>query len=286
MRDHEPMTAERAEQAFWHIYDGWAAHRNPADFLRDLFGPPPGIFVIDERTQYQTRKEVRQLALRLQNLIHFLPSYLRLLALKPEPLHFSFNTDGNIRLWITSNGSHFMWAEGRTSNDVQLMTLPRMGIRLCGLAYEAGLPMAIFSMYGRPDLGSRSSVSEPPSPVADLVYTLIRQLITYIPRRFERPGTLNTPYFDKLDGTLASVEPALDMLTTLLEYIPPFLVCVIDGLERLENNKTRPYLYMLLNRLRALSTGRRFKILFSTSGPSQVLSEKLNHEEHLSNIFA
>ncbi|KAI1451971.1 hypothetical protein F4805DRAFT_463257 [Annulohypoxylon moriforme] len=283
MAHQELVLAERALHAFLHVYSRWYTHQTPIDYLGELLGPPPG--AIDERTEDQTRQEVYHQARRLQDPIQFDPLYLRIIALIRYPLDISDDFNQSIKMWIASRGSRFLWAEGRASRLVQVLTLPRVGINLCGYAYEAGLPVAIFSMNGRPIMAPGSPIRERAPPVVDLVYSLIRQLVSHLPQRFERPGTLDSWHFQRLNGTIASLEPALEMLADLLEYIPPFLICIIDGLDKLENNETVPYLDVLLDTLRVLSRGKKFKFLFTTYGPSQVLSRKLIPEEHVGNVF-
>ncbi|KAI2471377.1 hypothetical protein F4781DRAFT_387460 [Annulohypoxylon bovei var. microspora] len=137
-------------------------------------------------------------------------------------------------------------------------------------------------MRNRPHIISGPCSSTQSTAVVDLVYTLIHQLISYIPDRLERRGPLSYEAFRTLNGGLPSVEPALEVLANLLHYIPPYLVCVIDGLEEMETHETMPYLNVLMDTLRAQSMRRTFKILFTTSGPSQVLYQKIQPEEYVS----
>ncbi|KAI0829520.1 hypothetical protein F5Y06DRAFT_282773 [Hypoxylon sp. FL0890] len=79
-----------------------------------------------------------------------------------------------------------------------------------------------------------------------------------------------------LDGSLRIVKPARQILDSLLDHIPQALIC---GLELLESPWTIGPIAQLLNILRDQSRGRRFKVLFTTIGTSEVLSRKLHTSE-------
>ncbi|KAI1761649.1 hypothetical protein GGR53DRAFT_469083 [Hypoxylon sp. FL1150] len=56
----------------------------------------------------------------------------------------------------------------------------------------------------------------------------------------------------------------------------PALVCVIDGMERLESRETMESIALLVNMLRNHSSGHIFKGLFTTLGSSYVLGKKMD----------
>jgi hypothetical protein len=92
-----------------------------------------------------------------------------------------------------------------------------------------------------------------------LAYSLIRQLIDYLPPVVESHDAcdLCVERFTSLNGTLGSWKTVLSLIDALLHYAPPLLVCVIDGLDKLQDDSTDAYIRDLI---RTLITHTRHRV--------------------------
>ncbi|KAL4764839.1 uncharacterized protein BDW70DRAFT_128947 [Aspergillus foveolatus] len=121
-----------------------------------------------------------------------------------------------------------------------------------------------------------------------LVYSLIRQLLEYLPPVVNGSSThtVKAENFALLDGTLASWQEVLSLVDTLLYYAPPLLLCVVDGLDRLQDQSTDQYIRSLVRifvshtRQSSDSTpGQQnvlLKVLFTVTGGLAPLMETLS----------
>ncbi|KAL4983480.1 hypothetical protein BDW68DRAFT_181583 [Aspergillus falconensis] len=121
-----------------------------------------------------------------------------------------------------------------------------------------------------------------------LVYSLIRQLLEYLPPVVNGSSahTVKAENFAHLDGTLASWQEVLSLIDALLYYAPPLLICVVDGLDRLQDPSTDEYVRSLvrvfLSHIRQSfdsALGRQnvlLKILFTVTGRLESLVETLS----------
>lgn len=84
-----------------------------------------------------------------------------------------------------------------------------------------------------------------------LAYSLIRQLIDYLPPVVESHEAcdLCLERFTSLNGTLSSWKTLLSLIDALLHYAPPLLVCVIDGLDKLQDESTDAHIRELVRTL-------------------------------------
>lgn len=118
-----------------------------------------------------------------------------------------------------------------------------------------------------------------------LVYSLIRQLIDYLPPVLGCCVSCDfgADRFSLLDGTLANWKEVLSLIDILLRYSPPLMVCVIDGLDVLEDVSTKVYIQSLL-RIFLVHVGRQsvpmpdgnhlLKVLFTVTGRPERLVER------------
>ncbi|KAI1448733.1 hypothetical protein F5Y02DRAFT_430613 [Annulohypoxylon stygium] len=280
------LSRTTSERMFLRLLEWWTSRRNLVIHLDEFVGSPLlEVFPFSERTPVQTMLEVKQKAARLQELIHFHPRYLEAVGTYPNVPGFSANLDNMIRAWIASRGSQFMWAEGRATTFEQSMTLPKVGMRLCGYAHRVGIPVAIYSPHGHRNIETKSPDAGHTPSIIDLLYTLIRQLVIYLPEEFERSGTFHESNFRKLNGKPSSIVSAIDMLVSLFVFLPYDLVCVIDGIDKLESSESMPHLRDLLQVLKKECEQRKIKILFTTSGPSRLLPEFVPDAQHTTNVF-
>ena len=113
-----------------------------------------------------------------------------------------------------------------------------------------------------------------------LAYSLILQLISQMSPEIKSSINLATSRLNKLNGCLESWNESLSLLVDLLHHFPlPLLLCVIDGLGRLDFRYGAPLcgqlVYVLQDYMGSTTTGTRLKILFATSGVSSGQSAAL-----------
>ncbi|KAF9886700.1 hypothetical protein FE257_011214 [Aspergillus nanangensis] len=127
-----------------------------------------------------------------------------------------------------------------------------------------------------------------------LAYSLIRQLIDCLPPTPEGHAACNlgADRFKPLDGTLKSWKEVLSLIDVLLYYAPPLLVCVIDGLDMIQDVSTdshiRSLVRALLSHTRAqpavgadgnISQSVLLKVLFTVDGRPSSLVETMSENE-------
>lgn len=108
-----------------------------------------------------------------------------------------------------------------------------------------------------------------------LTYSLIRQLIDCLPTMVDSDSSLDLSVerFRNVDGTSSSWTTALSLVDTLLNFAPPLLVCIIDGLDVIHDPSTDAEIRQLI---RVLLTHTRFKPQPGSSGtPGPVCLFKL-----------
>ncbi|OJJ31116.1 hypothetical protein ASPWEDRAFT_119323 [Aspergillus wentii DTO 134E9] len=127
-----------------------------------------------------------------------------------------------------------------------------------------------------------------------LTYSLIRQLIDCLPPVLNCDITsgLNPERFRALDGTLTSWKEVLSLVDILLQYAPPLLVCVVDGLDVIQDSSTDLHIRSLVRvllthtRHRAVPNlgGQKnqrvlLKVLFTVAGRPNSLVETLSENQ-------
>ena len=152
-------------------------------------------------------------------------------------------------------------------------------------AKEAGIPCVSYfcATTHRP----------PPKPrtretvgLTQLMYGLLKQLVIHLPAELPSDPVISLRRFEDLDGTLRTWPQALALFADLISATAtPYLLIAIHGLEQIEDKTTVPRLRLLMRDLRQLvtdqggSVGPKLKVLFATSGMSEVLGEELDDEE-------
>ncbi|THC92851.1 hypothetical protein EYZ11_007664 [Aspergillus tanneri] len=127
-----------------------------------------------------------------------------------------------------------------------------------------------------------------------LTYSLIRQLIDYLPPVLvgHTACNLSAERFSPLDGTMTSWKEVLSLIDILLHYAPPLVVCVIDGLDVIQDASTDQHIRSLV---RTLLTHTRhqaarmpdgsesqsvlLKVLFTVAGRPSSLVETLSENQ-------
>lgn len=129
-----------------------------------------------------------------------------------------------------------------------------------------------------------------------LTYSLTRQLIDSLPTVVDSDALLDlsAERFRMLDGTFASWKAALSLVDTLLHFLPPLMLCIIDGIDTIQDASTDVALRELI---RVLLTHTRhqpqtpsacsgspgslflFKVLFTVAGRPSALVETMSENE-------
>lgn len=129
-----------------------------------------------------------------------------------------------------------------------------------------------------------------------LTYSLIRQLIDSLPTVVDSDALLDlsAERFRMLEGTLTSWKAALSLVDTLLHFLPPVLLCIIDGVDTIHDASTdvalRELIRVLLTHTRhqpqsnSVCTGSPgplflFKVLFTVAGRPSALVETMSENE-------
>lgn len=165
-------------------------------------------------------------------------------------------------------------------------TISMIAAKYAASAIEAKLP-AISYFCELPRNGIPSDSTPEAEALVSLAYSLVRQLIELLPSVFESAAQLHSQRFEVLDGTLGSWDHVVGILKDLLDLSPPVLFCVIDGLEILEDQRTRQPLADFIDALHGHDgnrddtqvSKRKLKSLFTTAGRSRCLLDYLTEEE-------
>lgn len=163
-------------------------------------------------------------------------------------------------------------------------TAARISQCYAGLARKSKVP--VISHFCSSPSQPADGTSAVEHGLVSLAYSLIRQLIDCLPPVLGCCASydLGTDRFRLLDGTLASWKEVLSLIDILLDYAPPLLFCVVDGLDALRDPSTSLYIQSLL-RVFLVHVGRQsallenpllHKVLFTVSGPATWLEEVIS----------
>ena len=205
----------------------------------------------------------------------------------PENVHFA-ETEVVQRLqdWTTASLSSFLGIFGPFAHfqDNAFRLLTSKSVRaaraadIACVSYFCELPRTSLDPKRLPETVETSA----------MICALIRQMVLHLPVQLPECSQLDTLRFGVLDGTLQTWDAALSLLSDLIALTEaPVLLFAVYGLEMLEHNTTRKRLEGFVDALGqhvSLSKANGqvqtiFKVLFVTSGTSQVLASKLDNDE-------
>ncbi|KAI0006516.1 hypothetical protein F4779DRAFT_620531 [Xylariaceae sp. FL0662B] len=180
-----------------------------------------------------------------------------------------------VKRWIEAPRTGFLWVEG-SGYDHCDSPLTFMALQIYMSAINARIP--VISFFSKPQYRfSGQYMSKEEAGLVALLYSLIRQLVNLTPSSFEASSSLSRTNFERLDGSHGSIATALDIIRALLDLAPSSLVCVIDGMETMESEKTIRDLAKLVDILRDQGARRTLKVLFTTSGSCIMLQKKTDY---------
>lgn len=204
-------------------------------------------------------------------------------------LFFDWQVVAALQEWTTSSSSQIINVVGPSQIEEPSSTAP-IASHCIDLAVESRIPViSFFCELPRRGMTLPHPMTPEMAALISLTYALIRQLIELFPSAtIQVPTSLNRQSFERLNGFSESLDEALEILGLLLDQSPPILLCIIDGLQKLDDQETRRHLTLLLETLRGqrrtmdadnANPDRVLKILFTTAGRSRCLLNGLTRDE-------
>ena len=204
------------------------------------------------------------------------------------------NVATSLQQWITDSRPQFLAVGG---SPTTALCSPTALISGCYASFARQFKLPVISHFCCLPSQAAEGITPAQQGVVSLSYSLIRQLVDYLPPILDCNVTcdLSAERFSLLDGTLTSWKEVLSLIDILLHYAPPLLVCVIDGLDALQDSTTRLYIQSLI---RVFLTHMRYhsssmpdgskglpvllKVLFTVAGKLGPLEEVLAENQHVS----
>lgn len=189
----------------------------------------------------------------------------------------------SLREWTASPASAILAITG-PYQDGEVTSETLIAAYYAALARRADIPVISHFCTLQMEKPARGRTREELALVG-LVYSLIRQLVDLVPPALEDGSKFPEDRFKKLDGTTRTWDEAIAILRDLLEMSPSVLICVIDGIQWIDDLSTESAMKKLFSLLRHYvepgeGTQRRVcKILFTTAGESRALFTALTDRE-------
>ena len=193
-----------------------------------------------------------------------------------------------LRDWISADASELLWIAGPTEHRYpsKMSSVATTVVEL----YNQAEPTTVFHLCELPDsMASEDSRTKEEVGLINLVYSMVQQLVCHVEPQFDSSTDFSAQRFASLDGTFDTLGLALELLKDLIPFCLPYIVFVIDGLERLDYGDAEQGCEDFLSVLRELVTmseegnglHRVYKVLFTTAGKSGTLMRGLDAGEIL-----
>lgn len=196
----------------------------------------------------------------------------------------------SLRDWITDRNSQILAIGG---SPATAFPSPVALISKCyaNSARQAEVP--VISHFCSLPATAASGMSLQEQGLLSLVYSLIRQLIDCLPPIVDCAVSceLSAERLTALSGNLTSWKEVLSLIDILLHFAPPLLICVIDGIDVLQDPSTNVHIRSLV-RVFLMHTrhyavpmpdGRTqrvlLKVLFTVAGRPNPLVETLSESQ-------
>ena len=189
----------------------------------------------------------------------------------------------SIQDWIRAPSSQALWVQGMYQ-ETYPSHVTAIAARIINVAIDWSIPV-LYGFSNTSDDENEVCESLEVNPenttaenmVIDLVYSLVRQLITQIPSEIRTTRKFNREYFDRYDGSIQTFNGALKLFRELFQHAPMNLYIVLDGIERLDGTPTEEMLLDLLLFIQDTITDsgsrRVVKVLYTTAGTSDTLGQ-------------
>ena len=193
----------------------------------------------------------------------------------------------SLRQWTSSRHSKVLALGGPQTTAFPTPVALISACYAC-FAHQAKLP--IISHFCTLASDARDGLTLSEQGLLALAYSLIRQLVDCLPPVVNSDVVchLNSERFRLLDGTLNCWKEVLSLIDQLLHQAPPLLICVIDGLDVIQDASTDAYIRSLVRVLLthtrhepvAMPGGKHgqqvlLKVLFTVAGRPSSLVETL-----------
>lgn len=196
-----------------------------------------------------------------------------------DPTMIFPDTASRLGIWTEAAAPQMLWLSGPyTQTDTFDNPMSTLAAKIISLAARNGLSLVTYlcELRRREPLRPGNSTKESQSMIT-LLYAIVRQVVELLPPLFETDADLSKTRFHQLDGTIRSWEHALRMLRDLLRLMPQTAICIIDGIQWLDDRSTKTNLKELVQVLRS----EKLKVLFTTAGSSRCLIAELSSSESL-----
>lgn len=223
---------------------------------------------------YYARKEIEDLSQSLLAYVNNGVSQMLEMGVQNHMQSLPSDVLDKVQEWLQKKTSSFLWVEGPPAPS----DLSPTALRVWAVTSSAQIPYICF--FSQEDVFESNEADYEKAGVICLLYTLINQLIRYLPSVIPSSQILNDDYFSRLDGSWESTTFALDTIRHFLAHSPSSLVIVLHGLEDIEGKETRSLLRDFIGVIREQSSQTVIKVLFTTNGMSHVLGENTElHEQ-------
>ncbi|EPS28774.1 hypothetical protein PDE_03720 [Penicillium oxalicum 114-2] len=196
--------------------------------------------------------------------------------------------------WVTTPRSQALALGGSPPNLAGPMSNPVALISACYASSARHTRLPVISHFCSLPAQEKEGLTLHQQGLVALTYSLVRQLVNCLPTVVDSDSLLDVSAerFRQLDGTLHSWKAALSLVDTLLHFVPPLLVCVIDAIDMIHDASTDVAIRELI-RVLLTHTGHRtqpansecssptflFKILFTVTGRPSALEEAMSENQ-------
>ncbi|KAB2569777.1 hypothetical protein DBV05_g11541 [Lasiodiplodia theobromae] len=217
-----------------------------------------------------------------------------------NPITVSATTAARLSSWLASSPASAsssrsapstLWLAGPdVAADAFANPVTVLATQLLRLADARGIPtISYFCELRRGERLRTGNVSREAQAAVALVCALIRQAVELLPPPPLQPPAadetgeatavdLSEQRFREVDGTVLAWDEAVGVLRDVLGLLPRTVVCVVDGMQWLDDSSTAVYLGELV---KALRRQERLKVLLTTAGRSRCLLRELDASELL-----
>ncbi|KAI4139375.1 MAG: hypothetical protein L6R39_006320 [Caloplaca ligustica] len=152
--------------------------------------------------------------------------------------------------WNKDPNNRNLWIQGpyEVSNPSQ-NTLT--AVCLVALSRQNDIPCVFYSCALTPENRGHNAQWSSGRALSDMVKSLAVQLIFLLPEKFISTRNFALDRFERLQHELLDIDDTLDLLQDLRSLVPPYLHCVVSGVQYLEDRDDKQH---SRNLLRVLST--------------------------------
>jgi len=210
----------------------------------------------------------------------------------PGDVHTEGNVLASLQKWAKNPRSQALAVGG---SQLTATPSPVALISACYNLFARRAQLPVVSHFCALPANDKQGITPHQRGLIALTYSLIRQLIDTLPTVIDSDALLDlsAERFRILDGTMFSWKPALALIDTLLHFLPPLLLLIIDGIDIILDASTdtqlRDLIRVLLTHTRhqpqSPSSGGGtgpmflFKVLFTVAGRPSALVETMSENQ-------